>query len=277
MPRYIPEEYYWFDCLGVFHKKNVFPIDKINEAYRVFEEHKRTGNYSAGQKGNEFIKHSGIWEAHPIFLELATHPEVLKFCSYVFGGRGSFRLDHAFIVQGNQSVITKGKLHGQSYGKQMAHYYLSQGQEHAEWPCWVKVGQLTVGVVLKGQDPDDGGFCYIPGSHKTSYFISGHALQRGLLKLDDIGLDHPYIIVPKLDPGDLIAFPESLTHGQTHTDFKPQRCVSYNMFFPMSTRFLDWSKQYAQIRKHTQDENRLQIIKELPDNLMTLDKDYISH
>lgn len=275
MPSYIPEEYYWFDCFGVYHKKNVFPIEKINEAFQTFDTHKKSREYSTGKFCNETIKHFGIWESHPIFLELATNPVVLNLCAFVFGGNG-FRLDHALIIQDNPNSNIKGYLHGRSYGKQLSHYYLAQGQEHAEWPCWTRVGQLTVGIVLKGQDPEEGGFCYVPGSHKTSYFLPGQEIQHEILKLDDIAPNYPNVVVPKLNPGDLVAFPESLIHGQTSVSKNSQRCVSYNMFFPLSIRFLDWSKQYEKIRNHTHDPDRLRVIRDLPRDLIELDEDYVS-
>lgn len=272
---HIPKEYYLFDCLGVYHKKGVFSLDKVEEAKAAIRESEKTGEFYRGNIGAEVIKRFGIWESHPIFIELANHPEILSLCDFAFGGKDSFRLDHALIIKCTADDRFKGWLHGLSYGKNMTHYFLTQGQQSIESLCWTRVGQLSVAIVLEGQRSNTGGFMYLPGSHKTSYFQAGQAVQKNILKEQQISPGNKDVVIPDLDPGDLVAFPESLIHGQTPlAPGTPDRSFILNMFFPLGIRFLDWSASYAKIREHTSDENRLKILKGLSKDLIHLDPYY---
>lgn len=272
----ISKESYFFDCLGLFHKRNVFTAEQVGAANQVVDECQANLKYVRGNLINEIIKYFGIWESHPIFLELANHPAILELCRDSYGGSASFRLDHAFIIDSKPTDKLQGLLHGCSFSKNTTHYYLTQGQQNLNQVCWTRVGQLSVAIVLKPQSAKTGGFCFIPGSHKTSYFVSGQELHKHIFKKPSLDVNEEHLVVPDLNPGDLIAFPESLIHGQTTmAGAKESRRFIYNMFCPLGIRFMDWSAQYQRIREHTKDEKKLKIIRELPVNQMHLDPYYI--
>lgn len=271
----ISKEFYFFDCLGLYHKRNVFTPEQIAAANQVVDECQATSRFNRGVIGNDIIKYHGIWESHPIFLELANHPTVLEVCNYSFGGPDSFRLDHAMIIESTPKDKLQGQLHGRSFGKNGTHFHLSQGQATLDNVCWTRVGQLSVAVILQPQSSKTGGFCFIPGSHKTSYFVSGQDVQAHIYKKKSLAVNEEHLVIPDLYPGDLIAFSESLIHGQTAIEnAKENRRYSFNAFYPLGLRFIDWSLQYKQIREHTKDEKKLRVIKELPSDLITLDPNY---
>lgn len=271
----ISKESYFFDCLGLYHKRNVFTPEQVAAANQVVDEFQATSKYVRGSRVNEIIKYFGIWESHPIFLELANHPAILELCSSSFGGPDSFRLDHALIIESTPKDKLQGLLHGLSFGKNTTHYYLTQGQPHLDSVCWTRIGQLSVAIVLQPQSAKTGGFCFIPGSHKTSYFVSGQELHKHIFKKQSLDINEEHLVIPDLNPGDLIAFPESLIHGQTGIEgAKENRRLIFNMFYPMGIRFVDWTEQYKKIREHTKDEKKLKIIKELPADQIRLDPHY---
>lgn len=140
------------------------------------------------------------------------------------------RLDHAFGVRGGSISKAPAQLHGGPDSSQYSCFYHDVGK-----PVGL-VGQLSVGVTLKGQTPDTGGFCYLPGSHKAKSRVDGRHVFDELLNRD---VDHSAIVVPFLQPGDLIFFSESLVHGDTGvrprphpTPFTHERVMAYYKFSP---------------------------------------------
>jgi hypothetical protein len=249
----IDKEFYFFDCFGLYHKKKVFSETDIELANTAFE---------ISQKKNKGIKYYNVFDTNEIFIKLINHIEIKKICRLCFGEE--YRLDHAFIInQKPDDKITKG-LHGKCFGKNMSHYYISHGQEHLDYPCWTKTGQLSVGLVLKEQNIETGGFCYIPGSHKTSYQVSGQNVHEAFLNNYSF---KEYVKIPSLEPGDLIAMPECLVHGQTEM-IKGERRIVYGMFFPLGNKFMDFSNEYKNIKNITNNIEFLEIFREPPTNML---------
>jgi hypothetical protein len=251
----IEKEMYFFDCWGLYLKRKAFDPKLIEDANYAFENQEKT------QKG---IKFYGVWEKNKTFIEFLANKYVKKICQICFGAE--YRLDHAFIVQQNPTYNMSSGLHGKCFGKNMTHYYISQGQDHVESPCWTRTGQLSVGVVLKGQDKTTGGFCYLKGSHKSSYFLSGQQI-KGLFMQEEIPEE---VEIPTLEPGDLVAMPENLIHGQTKMNSGERRMV-YNMFFPVGIKFMNFSEEYKSARSLTNDPHLLNILSEPKDILATTD------
>lgn len=252
----ISRELYFFDCWGLYHKRDVFDAAIIAQANYLFDK-VQSGLPAAG------IKVNNVFESDPYFLNLLFHPEIQKICKLCFGDE--YRLDHAFAVhQTPRSGVGTG-LHGKPFGKNMAHYYMTQGCERLDTPCWTRTGQLSVGIVLQGQTKETGGFCYIPGSHKSSYFASGQHVHEKFL------LDHrhfaDYVVIPELHPGDVVAMPECLLHGQTVMRSGTRRMM-YNMFFPLSIRFKDFSEQRNKLAAAGASSASLKLM-DVPDSLLT--------
>ena len=78
-----------------------------------------------------------------------------------------------------------------------------------------------------------GGFCYLPGSHKSSYHIHSEPFfnQHNAADLEDC------FVIPKLNQGDCIVFPENLTHGQTLYNNTMPRYAIYAAYSPISIQF----------------------------------------
>jgi hypothetical protein len=250
----ISQELYFFDCWGLYHKRNVFDEAIIAKANWLFDK-------AAHGQPVRGIKLDGIFESNPFFLDLLFHPEIRKICELCFSDE--YRLDHAFAVHQNQRSAVGTGLHGKPFGKNMAHYYLTQGCERLDSPCWTRTGQLSVGIVLQGQTKETGGFCFIPGSHKSSYFASGQHVQEKLLDHDSFDR---YVVVPELRPGDVVAMPECLLHGQTVMRTGVRRLM-YHMFFPLSIKFMDFSAQRDKLKAAGAAPDRLRLL-DSPDSLL---------
>lgn len=265
----ISKQLYLFDCLGFYRVPGVFPKAMIDEANFVVDTALRDNKYEQG-KFNETVNYWGIYESHPIFSEFLIHPEVKKICEICYGGPKTYRLDHGIIAESHpHEKHLKGIVHGEHYGKLGSHFYTSQGQPHAETPCFTRVGQLTVGVCLKGQDPRHGGFFYLPGSHKSSYYLPGQHVQYRLFKEPSFGPDAPHFVVPRLRAGDLFAFPESLIHGQMGMPNAngPRRFI-YSMMYSLPVRFMDWDAQIQRMRKMVRKPEVLDVVTMVPKDTM---------
>lgn len=252
----VDKDLYFFDCFGLYHKKNVFLDSEIKKANKFFDDSK--------EKTNKGMKFYNVFDQNEVFIDFINHEEVIKICKVCFGDE--FRLDHAFIINQNPSFKIKKGLHGKCFGKNMSHYYISSPQMHLESPCFTRTGQLSVGIVLKPQNKTTGGFCYIPGSHKTSYCVSGQNVHTIFLSKDNDFNEN--VIVPELNPGDLIAMPECLVHGQTEMNSGERRIV-YNMFFPLGNKFMDFSKEYQNINKIISNKEKMKYLTDTPTNMLT--------
>lgn len=251
----VSPELYFFDCFGLYHKRGVFSKDQIDAANEAFE--------SSSHKTNQGMKYYNVFDRNKIFIDMVNNPEIKQICNVCFDKE--YRLDHAFIVQQKGFDQVGNGLHGKCFGKNMSHYYISSPQTHLETTCFTKTGQLSVGIVLKGQNYQTGGFCYIPGSHKTSYCVSGQNIHQ--VYLADNKLFRQRVTVPELEPGDLIAMPECLVHGQTFMGSGLRRIV-YCMFFPLGNKFMDFSNEYRNIRSLESNPENLTIFRDTPENML---------
>jgi len=138
-----------------------------------------------------------------VFWEMMTHPLVLDLAGKFAGDY--FRMDHAFGVHGRGAVK---QLHGGPQSSQHSCFYVPASLDGRSG----LFAQLNFGFTLYGQSPSTGGFCYVPGSHKSVDPRAGQQLLNEVYKGD---MSHPSIVVPTLEPGDLMLFSEGLVHGDT--------------------------------------------------------------
>jgi ectoine hydroxylase-related dioxygenase (phytanoyl-CoA dioxygenase family) len=234
----VSRDLYFFDCFGIIVKRNVFSKERIDLANSIVDnakEKRRDGGY----------KILDIFESHEVFIDFFVSKEITDIAAKCLGG--NFRLDHGFIVEQTAKTDPHNHLHGKSFGKDAIHYYLTQGVEGISSPCWTRTGQLSVGVILKGQQPSTGGLGYIKGSHKSSYFVRGQEILESYLKDDSEFFDK--VTIPKLNAGDVIIFPENLCHGQSRMkDQAPLRRTAYGMLFPSYAKFAKWDESIERLK-----------------------------
>jgi hypothetical protein len=156
---------------------------------------------------------------------MLTSQFLLDFCDEFCGDH--FRLDHAFGLSSNGAIA---QLHGGPQSSQYSCFYL----QLQNGPRKAIVGQLNFGYCLHGQSQETGGFAYIPGSHKSNEQRAGREILEEYYKGD---FSHHSIVVPTLEPGDVIVFTESLIHGDT--GWKASGC-RMQVYFKMTPGFMCW-------------------------------------
>lgn len=213
-----PLALYLFDCTGVAIIRNVLSPDIVEQAKKSLATHQ--------EKRWKFP----ILDVNEIFWDIMTNAKMLAMVEQICGEY--FRLDHAFGVTSEDVVIN---LHGGPN--------CSLGSCFSQVDNSVLVSQLSCGFALTPQSSTTKGMCYIPGSHKALDGRDGSTIRKELLHGD---LNHESVIVPTLNPGDLIMFPESLIHGDN--GWKPKDYHRLTIYYKFCPGFISWRNPNEQER-----------------------------
>jgi hypothetical protein len=129
---------------------------------------------------------------------LVSHPRTLDCLTEVIGP--DLRLDHAYAIFARHGHALSGShaLHGGGTPFDDSQYYLFK-----DGRC--RSGLTVVSYALTDSPAGSGGFCCIPGSHKSNLPFPAHYAN----------LDEPAtaVVEPELEAGDILIFTEALSHG----------------------------------------------------------------
>jgi hypothetical protein len=207
---------YSFETTGFTVLRNLIPVEKIEEIKSLLNN-----NWPTGLPWKFPFLHLGR-----VFWEPLSQPWVQGLAKSFAGEH--FRLDHAFGVTSNGAIP---QLHGGPQSSQLSCFYIpfNNGKNLG------LVSQINFGVCVQGQSPTTGGFCYIPGSHKSTDPRDGHKLLAELYLKQ---FNHHSIIVPTLNPGDIIMFTEGLVHGDT--GWKDKKTCRIQLYYRINPGFICW-------------------------------------
>ena len=186
------EQRYLFDLNGYLVLENVLDAATIKQMLADFDAHniappdKESIDYRFG----DFLTWGKTWR------DLIDHPKTLPIIHEMLGPK--FRLDHAYgmAMKADGDKGKGGGLHHQSAMFNHGCFYLTHGKQ-------MHNGLIVVSFVLTDAVPGSGGFCCIPGSHKSLF-----PTPQGYFKLDS-----PVIKQIPVNAGDVLFFTEALTHG----------------------------------------------------------------
>jgi ectoine hydroxylase-related dioxygenase (phytanoyl-CoA dioxygenase family) len=215
---------YLFDLNGFIVLRGVFNADEVTsanaaiDAHEDSELHERKGQLrTSGLYGRQSSALSGDgstgrkdmggmlgWEkphCEP-FRNLLCHKHVAPVLNELLGV--GYRLDHSPLMITQEKGAEGHTLHGGA---------VTESGEPA-WPLAYEFrhGQmrnqlLTVCMQLQDAGPGDGGFCVVPGSHKSNYPV-----PPDLADLADPELAE-FVQQPEMYPGDVLLFTEAVLHG----------------------------------------------------------------
>ncbi len=129
------------------------------------------------------------------FKELIANPSIIPYLSEMLGD--TFRLDHEYAILMNDDAAPL-HLHGGGEPYKSNAYYVHKNGRMFN-------GLTVVSYALSDINPGEGGFCSIPGSHKSNYSLPP----------EYVSLDKPcdaLVHVP-VKAGSALIFTEALTHG----------------------------------------------------------------
>lgn len=160
------------------------------------------------------------------FREVLCHPQVAKALAELVGV--GYRLDHSPLMIAQEKGSEGHTLHGGA---------VTEAGEPA-WPLAYEFrhGQmrnqlLTVCMQLTEAPKGAGGFCAVPGSHKSNYSV-----PPALADLADEELSE-MVVQPALMPGDCLIFTEATLHGTLPWTADNQRRTVIYRFAPAGSAY----------------------------------------
>jgi hypothetical protein len=135
------------------------------------------------------------------FVDLLDHEAILPILRFRLGD--CFRLDRLYGIRCRPGT-PRGALHS-DYGTSAIGAPSQPGERYHPPEHILHTGFVVVAWNLTDAGPEHGGFCCIPGSHKSSFRIPEGIQEAGE------GAD--CVITPEAQAGSVLLFTEALTHG----------------------------------------------------------------
>ena len=155
-----------------------------------------------------------------IFKSILAHPKLLPYF-HTFLGKG-FRMDHLPFCIIQDSDSEGFQLHGGSIDCTTGTYnpHLAYSYVHGTIQCAL----LGCNVMLVDHNEGDGGFCVVPGSHKSNF-----KMPSGMV---DGERNSNFIVQPATRAGDVVLFSEGTVHGAKAWKSSQQRRTCLYRFAP---------------------------------------------
>jgi hypothetical protein len=186
------EERFLFDLRGFLLLRGVLDADRLQRMQAQLAE-----KIASSPTNNPFLsRFGGFLEWGDEWAGLIDHPRLLPILRGIIGER--FRLDHAYgMAMSADGERGSEGLHNQAGMFDHGCFYATHGTR-------MHNGLVVVSYALCDVPAEAGGFCCIPGTHKTL-----HPLPRHWLGV----LDNPLVEHVPMRAGDVLVFTEALTHG----------------------------------------------------------------
>ena len=156
------------------------------------------------------------------FCDLLDHPAIMPILRLRLGD--AFRLDRLYGMYMRKGM-SYGALHA-DYGATAPKSGTKPGEYYAFKTNEIYEGFIVVAWALSDSGAEHGGFCCIPGSHKSNYRLP-----------PQIGENYetsPHVVIPRIPAGSVLLFTESLTHGTASWNAEHERrtllykyCISH--------------------------------------------------
>jgi len=231
------DERYLFDLNGFLIIRGVLSSEEVEEANRAIDRHademvERSDDELRNAKvGSRFFgKGPGRMDLgrclewgekdSKVFQSILAHPRLVPIYHGILGK--GYRMDHLPVVLA-QNIGSEGfQLHGGTVDCTSGEYnpFLAYTYHHGT----IRSALLGVNVILRDHNAGDGGFCVVPGSHKSNL-----KMPKGMVdgeKYED------YVIQPATKAGDVILFSEGTVHGAKSWTSAEQRRTALFRFSP---------------------------------------------
>jgi len=186
------EERYLFDLWGYWVVEDVLSVDELAVLNAMIDQR----NYPEPDETIQSQRFGGFldWEGDA-FRNLLNHPHIMPYLKELIGSK--FRLDHAYGIlmrKGNAG----GTLHGGGTPYDPAQYYVFRNGKMYN-------GLTVVSWALTDALPGQGGFCCVPGSHKSNFPCPSN--------FRPVAHNPKCMVGVHQKAGDVVIFTEALTHG----------------------------------------------------------------
>lgn len=223
-----PEEKFTFDLEGYLVVKNVLTPDEVAEINAIAD---RVFPRPSNPEEASYRRDSPVSLWGPPLKTLIDHPKILPYLLELLGPK--FRIDHdycIFMTRGGRS----GGLHGGETDRSPDHWYKYRDGV-------MRNGLTVVTFFLTHAEPGHGGFCCVPGSHKSNFVSNLPAEVRRYERVPH------YVVQPAVEAGDALIFTEALIHGTMPWAADHERRA---LLYKYSPGHSAWSQKYYDQEKY---------------------------
>jgi ectoine hydroxylase-related dioxygenase (phytanoyl-CoA dioxygenase family) len=211
-------ERYLFDLNGYLIVRNVLTPEEVVAANAAIDQ--RTHQMIERTDGalRNAVKGSALYGAGPgrkdlgrvlewgvndscVFASILAHPRLVPLFHGILGL--GFRMDHLPFCIIQEEGAEGFQLHGGTIDCTSGEY-----NPHLAYTCHhnvIRTSLLGCNVMLTDHNPGDGGFCVVPGSHKSNF-----KMPNGMVDGNEY---NEYIQQPVTKAGDVVLFSEGTVHG----------------------------------------------------------------
>lgn len=230
------DERYLFDLNGYLIVRGVLTPEEVKACNDVIDAHasemiERTagplrntlkGTALAGTgPGRKDLGGVLEWgEESKVFKSILAHPRLVPIFHGILGK--GYRMDHLPFVIASDKGAEGFQLHGGTIDCTSGEY-----NPHLAYTCnhdMIRSSLLGCNVMLCDHGAGDGGFCVVPGSHKSNFKMPG-----GMVDGDT---HQEFIRQPTTKAGDVVLFSEGTVHGAMAWNSERQRRVCLYRFSP---------------------------------------------
>ena len=191
---------YLFDLQGYLVVEDVLSTEEIATFNELIDQQKlpppgKVQRFGSAPEGPGFLQ----WRKP--FCDLLDHPRMMPILRLRLGDY--FRLDRLYGMYMREGM-PRGRLHA-DYGTMSPTSGSVPGEYYHPPDTELTQGFTVVAWNLSATGPDYGGFCCIPGSHKSNFRLPH--------KIQDAPDMASCVVIPTARAGSAILFTEALTHG----------------------------------------------------------------
>jgi ectoine hydroxylase-related dioxygenase (phytanoyl-CoA dioxygenase family) len=239
---------YLFDLQGYIVVEDVLSRDEVAALNRLIDEQnlpepgeiRRFGGAAGGAPEGP-----GFLEWGKPFCDLLDHARIMPILRFMLGD--CIRLDRIYGMYMREGMAA-GQLHGSNTPYSQGEYYhVRDGRIHN--------GFTVVSWNLSDTGPEYGGFCCIPGSHKSNFKIPQEIFEAAE--------QASCVVIPEAKAGSAILFTEALTHGTAAWTGKHQR---RSLLYKYCQSQVAWSSRRVQEPTTVELTPRQEIFFEEPAN-----------
>lgn len=230
------DERYLFDLNGFLIVRNVLTDDEVRRANEAIDKHQEAMKHRDDATLRNAVPNTSFYGTGPprkdlggvlewgddslVFKSILAHPKLVpRFHGLL--GKG-YRMDHMPFVIACEKGGEGFQLHGGTVDCGTGEY-----NHHLAYTCHhgtIRSALMGCSVILTDHYKGAGGFCVVPGSHKSNFKMPNGMMDGERYK--------EYIIQPETKAGDVILFSEGTVHGAMAWEADYQRRLCLYRFSP---------------------------------------------
>jgi ectoine hydroxylase-related dioxygenase (phytanoyl-CoA dioxygenase family) len=231
------DDRYLFDLNGFLIVRGVLTSEEVEMANRAIDNHsyemveRSDDALRNAMKGTNFFGNGpgrmdlgrclewGPTESR-VFQSILAHPRLVPIFHGILGQ--GYRMDHLPLILAQNKGSEGFQLHGGTVDCTSGEY-----NPHLAYHCYhgtIRSSLLGCNVILADHNLGDGGFCVVPGSHKSNF-----KMPQGMVDGEKY---EEYILQPATKAGDVILFSEGTVHGAKSWTSDRQRRTALFRFSP---------------------------------------------